>query len=139
MPTDAWNLPNLLATPTRSPRRFVVLHHECPTRGPHLDWMFEPEASDAPLPSARLAADPRHAGPGTTLLLEPGPDHRRAYLDADSEPRELSGGRGLVRLEAAGTWAVSGGTLAVHWEGLAAPQAWRATPGPDGLTLERLT
>ncbi len=137
MQQDAWILPGLLAQAGDRPLRWVALHHACPERGDHVDWMFEPRQVDAPLPSARVPAEPASIAIGERLHLEPGPDHRRDYLDAPAEPRQLSGGRGTVRRIAAGTWSSDGRRITLRQDE-GDDRIWLVIASPALLTLERI-
>ncbi|MGL4552565.1 MAG: DNA polymerase ligase N-terminal domain-containing protein [Gemmataceae bacterium] len=72
--------------------RFVLLHHDHPS--PHYDLMLE--AGDA-LWTWRLARPPGAVPQPAERIA----DHRQMYLDYDGP---VSGGRGEVRRESAGTF-----------------------------------
>jgi hypothetical protein len=133
---DAWNLPGLLAQAGDRPLRWVALHHACPERGDHVDWMFEPTQEDAPLSSARIPVEPASIAIGGRLHLEPGPDHRRDYLDAPAEPRQLSGGRGTVRRIALGSWCSDGRQITLRQDA-GDDRIWLVVSSVP-LTLERI-
>jgi len=114
-----------------------VLHHACPVRGDHFDWMFEPKRPDLPLPSARIPVEPASIAIGERLHLEPGPDHRRDYLEAPAEPRQLSGGRGTVQRIAAGTWSSDGRRITLQQHG-GDDLVWLFIASSALLTLERI-
>jgi hypothetical protein len=99
--------------------------------------MFEPAQPDAPLPSARVPVEPARVAIGGRLHLEPGPDHRRDYLDAPAEPRVLSGDRGSVRRIAAGTWTSDGRRITLR-QGADDEFIWVVAASPAPLTLERI-
>ena len=71
----------------------VLLRHELPDGGGHLDWLLErPARPDLGLLSFRVRGridDPRIGRFGATRL----PDHRRLYLEYEGP---ISGGRGTV-------------------------------------------
>lgn len=136
MQQDAWNLPGLLAQAGGRPLRWVALHHACPERGDHVDWMFEPTQEDAPLSSARIPVEPASIAIGGRLHLEPGPDHRRDYLDAPAEPRQLSGGRGTVRRIALGSWCSDGRQITLRQDA-GDDRIWLVVSSVP-LTLERI-
>lgn len=72
--------------------RWVLLRHEEPGGGCHLDWLIErPGQPDSGLVSFRVSATPfETAGEFRATKT---PDHRRAYLEFEGE---VSGGRGRV-------------------------------------------
>ena len=137
MQQDAWILPGLLAQAGDRPLRWVLLHHACPGRGDHFDWMFEPLQAEAPLPSARVPDEPASIAIGGRLQLEPAPDHRRDYLNAPTAPRDLSGGRGTVRRIASGSWCSDGRLLTLRRDERG-DQTWLTLPSAAQLTLERI-
>lgn len=137
MQQDAWILPGLLTQVCERPLRWVALHHACPRRGDHVDWMFEPSQTDAPLPSARVPIEPARVAIGGRLHLEPAPDHRRDYLQAPAEPRELSDGRGQVRRIAAGSWCSDGRQITLRQDE-GDERIWIVVDSPSPLTLERI-
>lgn len=137
MQQDAWILPGLLAQACARPLRWVALHHACPTRGDHIDWMFEPVQAGAPLPSARIPVEPASIAVGGRLRLEPAPDHRRDYLDAPAGPRQLSGDRGTVRRIASGSWCSDGRQITLRQDA-GDDRIWLVVASPAPLTLERI-
>ena len=98
--------------------------------------MFEPTQEDAPLPSARIPVEPASIAIGGRLHLEPGPDHRRDYLDAPAEPRQLSGGRGTVRRIALGSWCSDGRRITLRHDA-GDDRIWLVVSSVP-LTLERI-
>ncbi|MBU6208846.1 MAG: hypothetical protein KGR22_02940 [Planctomycetes bacterium] len=137
MQQDAWILPGLLAQAGDRPLRWVALHHACPERGEHVDWMFEPTQADAPLPSARIPVEPASIALGGRLHLEPAPNHRREYLDAPAGPRSLSGDRGTVRRIASGSWRSDGRRITLRQDA-GEDRIWLVVASPVPLTLERI-
>ncbi|MBM4051603.1 MAG: hypothetical protein FJ270_02520 [Planctomycetes bacterium] len=99
--------------------------------------MFEPPDEAAPLPSARVRAEPASITIGGQLRLEPAPNHRRDYLDAPAAPRQPSGGHGTLRRIAAGSWC-SDGRLITLRQDHGDNQTWLALPSAAELTLERI-
>lgn len=85
--------PNAIAVPS------VILRHDTPDGGSHLDWMILRESGL--LMTFRVASRPDEAGgafEGVGLA-----DHRAIYLDFEGE---ISGGRGRVTRVARGVVAV---------------------------------
>ncbi len=85
--------PNAKAVPS------VILRHDTPDGGSHLDWMILRESGL--LMTFRVASRPDHPGgafEGARLA-----DHRAVYLDFEGE---ISGGRGRVTRVARGVVAV---------------------------------
>ncbi|MHC5113136.1 MAG: hypothetical protein ACYTGP_01750 [Planctomycetota bacterium] len=90
-------------------RSTVLLRHELPGGGEHVDWMIATDDEHLePLISFRLDRRLDDLAPGDRLDAERTPDHRPAYLTYEGP---VSGDRGTVRRLRAGrvvAWRKSG-------------------------------
>jgi hypothetical protein len=109
--------------PCEKPLRTVQLRHDLPDGSCHIDWMIARDpAGSLPLSAWRLARCLHDVKPGESAPLERLPDHRPLYLDYEGP---VSGNRGSVRREAAGTVRRNTnkifspeetGEIEVHWQ-----------------------